>query len=42
MRLTIALAISVLACGSAFAQNGTPSSKATAAINTAVGERIMR
>jgi hypothetical protein len=36
MRLQTAIAISVLACGTAMAQ-GTPSSKATAAINTAVG-----
>ena len=35
MRLGIAFVISVFACGSAFAQNA--SSKATAAINTAVG-----
>jgi len=31
------MTITLLACSSAFAQNGTPSSKATAAINTAVG-----
>jgi hypothetical protein len=36
MRLQIAFTITALACSSAFAQ-GTPSSKATAAINTGVG-----
>jgi hypothetical protein len=36
MRLHITIALSVFICGSAFAQ-GTASSKATAAINTAVG-----
>jgi len=36
MQLRIAVAISVIACSSVYAQ-GTPSSKATAAINTAVG-----